>query len=129
MIHCITNLSYFVAPPLHHIAPLFNIISITIDTVEQTTTGNTVMKIHIWSDYACPFCYIGKVRFENALKNFAYADSVEIEYKSFELYPQMTTEVTTTTQGRIEQIYGKIPTLLTHTVLSIFPNPKAWAMR
>lgn len=45
------------------------------------------MKVEIWSDIFCPFCYIGKRRFENALKNFSDKDDVEIIYRSFELNP------------------------------------------
>lgn len=43
------------------------------------------MKIEIWSDFACPFCYIGKRRLEEAVKN--YSGRVKIEFKSFELDP------------------------------------------
>ncbi|MBB4599793.1 putative DsbA family dithiol-disulfide isomerase [Hymenobacter luteus] len=46
------------------------------------------MKIEIWSDIVCPFCYIGKRRLEKALANFAHADAVEIEWRSFELDPE-----------------------------------------
>jgi predicted DsbA family dithiol-disulfide isomerase len=46
------------------------------------------MKIEIWSDYVCPFCYIGKRRLESALEQFASQNEVVIEYKSFELNPQ-----------------------------------------
>ncbi|MBS5938564.1 DsbA family oxidoreductase [Clostridium sartagoforme] len=45
------------------------------------------MKVEIWSDIFCPFCYIGKRRFENALKSFSDKDDVEIIYRSFELNP------------------------------------------
>lgn len=43
------------------------------------------MKIDIWSDFACPFCYIGKRNMENALKE--YGREVEIEFHSFQLDP------------------------------------------
>ncbi|MDT3425967.1 putative DsbA family dithiol-disulfide isomerase [Paenibacillus forsythiae] len=46
------------------------------------------MKIEIWSDYACPFCYIGKRRLEHALSQFPGRDKVEIEYRSFQLDPE-----------------------------------------
>lgn len=49
------------------------------------------MKIEIWSDIMCPFCYIGKRRLEAALKNFDQADKVQIEWKSFLLNPDMQT--------------------------------------
>jgi predicted DsbA family dithiol-disulfide isomerase len=45
------------------------------------------MKIEIWSDVVCPWCYIGKRRFEAALARFPHRDQVEIEWKSFELDP------------------------------------------
>lgn len=45
------------------------------------------MKVEIWSDYVCPFCYIGKRRFEAALQQFAHNDEIEVIYKSFELDP------------------------------------------
>lgn len=45
------------------------------------------MKIEIWSDFVCPFCYIGKRRLEMALEQFPNRDQVKIEFKSFELDP------------------------------------------
>ncbi len=45
------------------------------------------MKIEIWSDFACPFCYIGKTRFEQALDQFEFKDQVEIIYKAYQLNP------------------------------------------
>lgn len=41
------------------------------------------MIIEIWSDFACPFCFIGKKRFEDALKEFKYKDDVKVIYRSF----------------------------------------------
>jgi protein disulfide-isomerase len=43
------------------------------------------LKIQIWSDILCPFCYIGKRRIERALAQFEHRDAVEIEWKSFQL--------------------------------------------
>ncbi|KFN02086.1 DsbA family oxidoreductase [Bacillus clarus] len=45
------------------------------------------MKIEVWSDFVCPFCYIGKRRLEMALEQFPHRDDVEVEFKSFELDP------------------------------------------
>ena len=45
------------------------------------------MKIELWSDFACPFCYIGKKRFEKALSEFPHKDQVEVIYKSYQLNP------------------------------------------
>lgn len=47
------------------------------------------MKIEIWSDIVCPFCYIGKRKFENALNSFDQKDKVEIVWRSFQLDPDM----------------------------------------
>jgi len=46
------------------------------------------MKIEVWSDFVCPFCYIGKRRLENALKQFAHSDDVTVAYKSYQLMPE-----------------------------------------
>ena len=45
------------------------------------------MKIEIWSDFVCPFCYIGNKHLEDALAKFSHADEVEIEYKRYQLDP------------------------------------------
>ena len=47
------------------------------------------MKVEIWSDIMCPFCYIGKRKFEQALENFPHKDSAEITWKSFQLQPDL----------------------------------------
>jgi len=50
------------------------------------------MKVDIWSDIRCPFCYIGKRRFEEALSRFKHKDEVEVTWHSFELDPSMKTQ-------------------------------------
>lgn len=45
------------------------------------------MNIEIWSDFACPFCYIGKHIFEQALEQFPHKEDVKIVFKSFKLDP------------------------------------------
>ena len=47
------------------------------------------MKIEIWSDVMCPFCYIGKRHLEKALEDFPEKDQIEIVWKSFQLNPDM----------------------------------------
>jgi predicted DsbA family dithiol-disulfide isomerase len=49
------------------------------------------MKIDIWSDVRCPFCYIGKRKFETALESFPAKDKVEVTWKSFQLDPALET--------------------------------------
>ena len=43
------------------------------------------MKVEIWSDFVCPFCYMGERKFEKALESFEHKDEVEIVFKSFQL--------------------------------------------
>jgi predicted DsbA family dithiol-disulfide isomerase len=50
------------------------------------------MKVNIWSDVRCPFCYIGKRKFEKALERFPHKDQVEVVWKSFELDPNLKTQ-------------------------------------
>lgn len=50
------------------------------------------MKVEIWSDVMCPFCYIGKRRFEDALQQSGHQDKIEIEWKSFQLNPHLKTD-------------------------------------
>ena len=45
------------------------------------------MKIEVWSDYVCPFCYIGKKQLEKAIKNSGYDGQIDVEFKSFLLDP------------------------------------------
>ncbi len=46
------------------------------------------MQVEIWSDIACPWCYVGKRRFEAALEGFAHRDDVTVTWHSFELDPR-----------------------------------------
>ncbi|MCP9328700.1 MAG: DsbA family oxidoreductase [Liquorilactobacillus satsumensis] len=45
------------------------------------------MKVEIWSDIACPFCYIGKTKFQKALEQFDHRDEVEVNYRAFQIDP------------------------------------------
>lgn len=45
------------------------------------------MRIDIWSDYACPFCYIGKRKLEKALEEFKDKEDIEVVWRSFQLDP------------------------------------------
>lgn len=48
------------------------------------------MKIEIWSDIACPWCYVGKRRFETALAAFPHREQVRVVWKSFQLDPSLS---------------------------------------
>lgn len=50
------------------------------------------MKVEIWSDVVCPFCYIGKRKFEAALSEFKESSNLEITWKSFQLSPDTRTD-------------------------------------
>jgi predicted DsbA family dithiol-disulfide isomerase len=50
------------------------------------------MDVEIWSDVMCPFCYIGKRKFEQALDQFTHKEQVNVVWKSFQLNPDLKTE-------------------------------------
>ncbi|MFD1957498.1 DsbA family oxidoreductase [Paenibacillus thailandensis] len=64
------------------------------------------MKVEIWSDYICPFCYIGKRRFEAALARFEHKEGVEVVYKSFELDPNAPRDFGCDVHDMIAKKYG-----------------------
>ncbi|MEK3889280.1 DsbA family oxidoreductase [Bacillus sp. FSL K6-3431] len=64
------------------------------------------MKIAVWSDFVCPFCYIGKRRLEEALKQFDHRDQIEIEFKSFELDPNAPKDSKQSMQEVLATKYG-----------------------
>lgn len=64
------------------------------------------MKVQIWSDIVCPFCYIGKRNFESALKQFKDSDKIEVEWKSFELSPGLKTDPSKSTYEHLAEHKG-----------------------
>jgi predicted DsbA family dithiol-disulfide isomerase len=64
------------------------------------------MNIEIWSDVVCPWCYIGKRRFERAVASFGHPDEVEVTYRSFELDPSAPEQRTGTHAEHIARKYG-----------------------
>ncbi|MEK5467440.1 DsbA family oxidoreductase [Paenibacillus sp. FSL R7-0210] len=64
------------------------------------------MRIDIWSDYACPFCYIGKRRLEHALSQFPGRDQVEVVFRSFQLDPNARTDETRDIHELLAGKYG-----------------------
>ena len=65
-----------------------------------------VMKVEIWSDVVCPWCYIGKRRFESALSEFAHRDDVEVLYRSFELDPTAQIDSGKSVTEMLSEKYG-----------------------
>jgi len=62
--------------------------------------------VEIWSDIACPWCYIGKRRFEAALAEFEHRDEVRVTWRSFELDPDAPRERVGDRAERLAQKYG-----------------------
>ncbi|MEO6287151.1 MAG: DsbA family oxidoreductase [Dyadobacter sp.] len=67
------------------------------------------MKVEIWSDVMCPFCYIGKRKFEKALDQFPQKDKIQVEWKSFQLNPQMKTEPGKSINDYLAEVKGWTP--------------------
>lgn len=65
------------------------------------------MKIEIWSDVVCPWCYVGKRRLETAMAGFEHAEHVEIVYRSFELDPSAPQHGHELSTGVIARKYGR----------------------
>jgi predicted DsbA family dithiol-disulfide isomerase len=64
------------------------------------------MDIEIWSDIACPWCYVGKRRFEAALAAFEHRDEVSVTWRSFELDPAAPAQRTVDSATHLAQKYG-----------------------
>ncbi|MEU8620840.1 DsbA family oxidoreductase [Streptomyces sp. NPDC048623] len=65
------------------------------------------MRVEIWSDIACPWCYIGKARFEKGLAAFAHRDEVEVVHRSFELDPNRAKGDTGPVLEMLARKYGR----------------------
>ncbi|MFB9326713.1 DsbA family oxidoreductase [Paenibacillus aurantiacus] len=64
------------------------------------------MLVEVWSDFMCPFCYIGKRRFEKGLAEFAHQGEVEVVYRSFELDPNSPKSVDHDVHEMLARKYG-----------------------
>ncbi len=73
---------------------------------ENVEESNGKMKVEIWSDVVCPFCYIGKREFENALAQFEHRDQVEVIWRSFELDPRAPAKSEFDMYGMLMNKYG-----------------------
>jgi predicted DsbA family dithiol-disulfide isomerase len=67
------------------------------------------MRVDIWSDVICPWCYVGKARFEKALDSFAHRDEVEVVYHSFELDPGAPRGQRESNLTMLSKKFGKSP--------------------
>jgi predicted DsbA family dithiol-disulfide isomerase len=64
------------------------------------------VEVEIWSDVNCPWCYVGKRRFETALARFAHAHAVNVTWRSFELDPHAPPEVPGSAAAALADKYG-----------------------
>jgi predicted DsbA family dithiol-disulfide isomerase len=64
------------------------------------------MHVEIWSDIACPWCFVGKRRFEAALERFEHRDAVRVTWRSFELDPEAPAERTGERAAHLAAKYG-----------------------
>jgi predicted DsbA family dithiol-disulfide isomerase len=68
--------------------------------------GKNLMIVEIWSDIVCPWCYIGRRRFEKALNQFAQRDQVEVIWRSYQLDPNAPRNFAGNVNDLLEQRYG-----------------------
>jgi predicted DsbA family dithiol-disulfide isomerase len=64
------------------------------------------MKIEIWSDIACPWCFIGKRRFEKALEKFEHKDQIDVQWRSYQLDPTLPAHFDGTETEYLSQMKG-----------------------
>ncbi len=64
------------------------------------------MKVNIWSDVRCPFCYIGKHKFEKALEKFPHKEEVNVNWFSFQLDPNIKTDPETSDAEHLAKSKG-----------------------
>lgn len=77
------------------------------------------MKITYWSDYACPYCYIGEKRLETAIDELGLKEDVDIEMRAFELDPHASYEVVSRTDERFAVKYGLTLDMARHQIEKI----------
>jgi predicted DsbA family dithiol-disulfide isomerase len=69
-------------------------------------TETNKMTVEIWSDIMCPFCYLGKRKFETALDTFPEKENVNVIWKSFQLQPDLKTDTSIDIHTYLSQIKG-----------------------
>ena len=66
-----------------------------------------MIRIEVWSDIVCPFCYIGKRNLEAALRSFGHRDQVQVVWRSFELDPQARGDTGLSLDELLARKYGR----------------------
>lgn len=64
-----------------------------------------MINLTIWSDFACPYCYIGETRLQNAIEELGLTEDVKVDFRAFELDPTASKEVVSTTPERFAKKY------------------------
>lgn len=72
-------------------------------------SDSETLRVEIWSDIACPWCYVGKARFDKAVRQFDSGDKVEVRHRSFELDPERDPADITEVVPMIAKKYGISP--------------------
>jgi predicted DsbA family dithiol-disulfide isomerase len=86
---------------------------------------NNKLKIQIWSDVMCPFCYIGKRKLEDALSQFENKDTVTIEWKSFQLDTSFVATPGETVVDHLAEKYRKDTDWAETMIENVTQNAKA----
>ncbi len=64
-----------------------------------------MITLTVWSDFACPYCYIGETRLQNAINELGLNDEVVVDFIAFELDPSASKEVVSSTPERFAKKY------------------------
>ncbi|MEV5605398.1 DsbA family oxidoreductase [Streptomyces sp. NPDC052299] len=83
------------------------------------------MRVEIWSDIACPWCYVGKARFEKGLAGFAHRDDVEVVHRSFELDPGRAKDDIELVTDMLARKYGRTPDEVRSMEANVAANARA----
>ena len=83
------------------------------------------MRVEIWSDVVCPWCYLGKRRLEAALAGFAHREEVEIVYRSFELDPSAPHHGHERTLTTLARKYGRPESEMRQTMQQLIDTAAA----
>ena len=78
----------------------------SIQKIKSYTMPTAKMKVEIWSDVMCPFCYIGKRKFETALAQMPDSSAIEVTWKSFQLQPDLVTDPSKNTITHLAESKG-----------------------
>lgn len=84
-----------------------SVSSTSIQSAESGQATSQALTVEIWSDLVCPWCYIGKRRFETALAQFAHRDEVNVVWRSYQLNPDAPRREQGTLAEMLSRKYGR----------------------